>query len=287
MIHLSTDTPTFESIFVDGRVGVGATESLMTMVFDRSRAAERNPPTGSDWDVGKMPFNHAALRVTPNLLSKLTNRWGPESVEISLKPYEIVWKFDNDDTVTITDLIDEMNDEIDGEQIKYGYHYPDHKALIRKVIEELGDLQNVGDVYGAAFSVALGAKTTQLLVRIARILGLPSNKIEGNWREGEAASFLITGGTPNYHIVRYFGPDGYFRNDIFTLVGSRENIVLEPSSSVLPEFALRDGRDRPTYLWEDEEQEPKPRSDGRASGEIMSEDDTYTDDEIIDGDGRD
>ena len=294
MIRMSTELPTFEAIFVEGQLIVGATESVMTMAFDGSEAAKSNPPTNPRYNFGKMPFDHAALIVTPELLNKLTSSDGPEEVKITILEDQIDWTFNEGETVTITDIIDYSEDEIDGELQHDDYHYPDYRELVRRAAKEIADFQGAHDVKASAFSVALGANTTQLLVRIVKSLGLPSDKIEGRWREGESSAFLITGGTPNYHVVRYYDHHGYFRNDIFTLIGSSKR-GLHPSPHLFPEFALREGLHRPNRVWEFIElgEEPKQREGGQATGEIIDlslpgwdhvpskmSDDDYTDDDL-------
>ena len=298
MIRLSTEQPTFESIFIEGQSIVGATESILTMAFDNSEVAKPNPPTNPRHNFGKMPFDHAALIIPSELLDKLTDSDGPENVKIEIREDEVLWTFGEGNVVSVTDTIDCSEDEIDGELVRDSYHYPDYRELIRKATKEVVRLHRSND---ATFSISLGAKAMQLIIRIAQSLGLPSDKIEGRWREGESSAFSITAGTPNYHVIRYCDHHGYFRNDIFTLIGANDRWI-HPTPHVFPEFALRDGLHRPARIWEFMElgEEPKQREGGQPPGEIIDlslpgwdhvhsemSDDDYTDDEIDDAEDYD
>ena len=100
------EVPTFESIFVDGRVAVGSTGSMLTAVYDESLISENNPVSTT---TGKMPFEHAALRITAELLTKLAGRSGPPTVRIVLHPGSVDWVF-GDRTIVVNDIISHPED---------------------------------------------------------------------------------------------------------------------------------------------------------------------------------
>ena len=241
------EVPTFESIFVDGRVAVGSTASMLTATYDGSLIAENNPVAPV---TGKMPFEHAALRVTPELLTRLTTRAGPATVSIILHPGSVHWIFGNT-VIVVKDVIShpEDYDYADDDEDQCDYSYPDYRAAISRAVREMDDIEE--PLYdAAAFSVALGSDTLHTLLRIASVIAKPSSYINGRWREGEAASIFVSGGTPSYHIVRYAAVSGFLNTDILSIVGSRSTKALGTSSvELFPEFALKDGCDRPNSIW--------------------------------------
>ena len=156
------------------------------------------------------------------------------------------------------------------------YYYPGYRELIARVVDEVDKLEEpIAFDDAAAFSVPLGLTTMSTILKIASILGEPSHNIDGSWREGEAASIIVSGGTPHYHIVRYCTLGGYLRTNILSIIGARSNKNLGTSTvEMFPEFALKDGCDRPTSIWD------TFTDDGATDSE--DDDDDSDDDELVD-----
>ena len=250
LIMRMEEVPTFESIFVDGRVAVGATGSMATVIHDGELHAEGNPISPLP---GKMPFGHAALYIPDLLLSRLTSKVGPATIKIILNPDSVDWYFgDSHISVNITIDHPEDYDEDDNEHTT-DYKYPSYEDLITRAIQEVDELDEPESFSAdSAFSVTLGMSAMKTIYQIATLLGEPSHNIDGAWREGEAASMMMSGGTPNFHVVRYASVSGFPNNSIMSLVGSRSAKALGTSSvELFPEFALKEGCDRPARIWDD------------------------------------
>ena len=146
-IMYSTEVPVFDTILVDGRTAIGATNTMMTAVYDESPAAGTNPTLN---DEHRMPLNHIALQVTSDILTELTCSTGPETVRIELRPGYVDWFFD--EVRIIEKSIDYTDD-------KNEMHYPDYGELISNSINEVSHLVELWDelekrIFPAAFGVS-------------------------------------------------------------------------------------------------------------------------------------
>ena len=112
------------------------------------------------------------------------------------------------------------------------------------------------------FSVSMKSDAMDTILQIAKIINAPSNP----------AAVRMSGGTPDYHVVRYCTDSGLMRNDIVTILGASNTNTGEFSKyEVLPEFALQDRDTNPFPIW---------------LASRAYDDDDYTNDEIVDDDDK-
>ena len=242
------EVPTFESIFINGRIAIGSTGSMMTAAFDSSTNAGSNPAAPT---TGKMPFEHAALKIPRALLSDLQKKEGPESVRIILNPSSVEW-FLNDTPIVVKDLIqhpvDHDFDDEDEDEERYDYNYPDYTNLMKLVSTEIDRLREKwieleDQIWPSAFSTSLDFNTISTIEQIARVVNQPDHD--------DNTAIRISGCTPDYHIVRYFARGGGFRNDVFSILGARMSDSTTGLSKyeLIPEFAVHDEHKGPFPIW--------------------------------------
>lgn len=241
-VAYASEVPTFESVFIDGRTAVGSTGSIMTAVFDESLMADENPTTSM---VGRMPFGHACLLISQEILHALIADEGPEYVQIEVYEYDsVVWifgerKIEAQNTMIRGKECDEDSDDNDAD-----FHYPDYADLISRAIDETerltkrwGDLED--QIFPSALSVSIGPDDMKVLLRIRDLISPP----------GQPMPLQISGATPDYHIVRYYSRTGNLRNDIFSILGARPCRMPELSKfEIFPAFALKES-DAPFSIW--------------------------------------
>ena len=240
-IVYSSEVPTFESVFIDGQIAVGSTGSIMTAVFDESEIADENPTTST---LGEMPFDHACLLISQDILSKLISEIGPETVGIEVYADSVVWHFGDRMIEAENTMVhsDEYNADSDDENDDY--HYPDYADLISRAIDETERLTKIWDelenpIFPSALSVTIGPEDMTVLCDIRNIIGAP----------GPPMPLQISGATPDYHIVRYYSTSGNLRHDIFSILGARPCRVGELSKfDVFPVFALKEPN-APFSIW--------------------------------------
>lgn len=259
-ISSSIVTPVFATVFLDGRVAVGATPHMMTAVYDDSLAADNNPTISDEHH--RMPHDHIALHISSDILSALVSLSGPERVRIVLLPDAAEWHIGDK--------------KITEESVDYSYfqgdedrHYPNYTVLIsqsvrevEKLIETWNDLER--HIFPSAFSVTLDSIQIEMINKIANLL-----------TPHKPTPILISGGTPDYHVVRYCSPGGSLRHDVFTLIGARTQQLDDFSKyNIFPSFAFI-GNDKQFPIW-------TAFRDYDDSTELP--DDEYIDDEVLDED---
>ncbi len=240
------EVPTFESIFINGRIAIGSTGNMMTAAFDSSTNAGSNPTAPT---TGKMPFEHAALKIPRTLLSDLQKKEGPESVRIILNPSSVEWFLD-DTPMVVKDIINHPVDyDFDDEdEESYDYNYPDYSKLMKLVSTEVDRLREKwieleDQIWPSAFSTSFDFNTISTIEQIARVVNQPEHD--------DNTAIRISGCTPDYHIVRYFARGGGFRNDVFSILGARTSDATTGLSKYewIPEFAVHDEHKGPFPIW--------------------------------------
>lgn len=258
----SSAVQTLESVFLDGRIAVGSTPNIMTAVFDTSEAAGNNPTSPK---VGKMPCEHAALHVSERLLVELTKDCGPSFVKIGIRPGSVDW-FLGERHIEERKVINHFdNHDLDDPDEEDDCLYPDYEKLLKHTVKEVDRLRDVWEeleqhIPPSAFSVFLDEESMSTILQIAQAIGSPSRP----------ATVRISGGTPDYNVVRYCTGGGLLRNDIVTILGARTTVESGEFSKfeVLPEFTLRKQEHVPFPIWD--------------AYRSFNDDDDYTDDDIDD-----
>ena len=212
-----------------------------------------------------MPCAHAALRIPRKLLTEITKHHGPEFVKIGVRPGSVDWFFDKHH-IEVKDVINDPADyDFDDDQEDDDYQYPKYRKLLEQVVTEVDHLRERWEeledhLPPTLFSVSMKSDAMDTILQIAKIINAPSNP----------AAVRMSGGTPDYHVVRYCTDSGLMRNDIVTILGASNTNTGEFSKyEVLPEFALQDRDTNPFPIW-------------LASRAY----DDYTNDEIVDDDDK-